>query len=96
MVLSTRIAAIATAVLMATAGAILGPSPALAQWLVSPPLDSPPAAQRPPEGYRRQLQPRQSPGDADVAPQDSQEGEGNAAAPPAGCPYQEKKLELLV
>ena len=96
MVQFAKFAAVAVAVLIASAVECLAPNPAVAQWLVTPPLDSPPAAQRPPEGYRGQQQPRQSPGDANAAPQDGQDGEGNAAAPPAGCPYQERKLELLV
>ena len=73
----------------------LGNGTATAQWLVSPPLDTPPAPQRPPEGYGRQV-PQAVPGETNAAPQRDQEGEGNAAAPPAGCPYSERKLELLV
>ncbi len=89
---------VALALMVAVCGPLgfgLGNGTAAAQWLISPPLDSPPAPQRPPEGYGRQI-PQAAPGETNAAPQGDQEGEGNAAAPPAGCPYNERKLELLV
>lgn len=78
----------------APSGFGFGSGTVAAQWLISPPLDSPPTPQRPPENYRRQA-PQAEPGESNAAPQDP-DGDGNAAAPPAGCPYNDRKLELVV
>ncbi len=97
----THIAATAALALVVTVGASLGQGlglgggTAAAQWLVSPPLDTPPKPQRPPESYRRQA-PQGAPGESNATPEGPQEGDGNAAGPPAGCPFNDGKLELVV
>ena len=84
----SRLAALAVVILMASAGT------ASSQWLVTPPLDNPPVAQRPSEWLRREA-PAPAPG-APVEPRTGAEDENTAQPPAAGCPYFEKKLELLV
>lgn len=97
----TRTATVAALALIVSVGAPFGyglefgNGSAAAQWLVSPPLDTPPTPQRPPESYRRQV-PQATPGEPNVVPSEGQDGDGSAAAPPAGCPYNEGALELLV
>ena len=86
---SPRLGALAAIILMASAGT------ASSQWLVTPPLDNPPAAQRPPEWLRREAPAPGTPATPRTAPESG--AEENQAQPPAtGCPYTEKKLELLV
>ena len=85
------------AVLLASTSLAPGPGSASAQWLVTPPLDRPPVPQRPPEWLLRREAPLPTPDGAPGSPQAGPGRDNGQAAPPAaGCPYQEKKLDLLV
>ena len=84
---------IALAAVMALAAL---PGPALSQWVVTPPT--------PPSEWRSIEVPMSQPRDPATAGQgspgasnDGSDDNGNAAQQPnAGCPYQERRLELLV
>ena len=74
------------------------PAPALSQWLVTPP--SPPSEWRPVEIPSPQQQPGDPAAGGQVLPGAPGEGNGEGTnsvqQPNAGCPYHERKLELLV
>ena len=87
-----RIAMAAALVLAASNGT------AISQWLVTPP--TPPSEWRPIEVPRQPSRDPAAvgqPGPGEPASGDGQSDNDNAARQPnAGCPYQERKLELLV